>query len=206
MPNTTNNNWPTPADTDLVKNGADAIRDLGNAIDTTLGVYAPAGLVKINTTTFSSVSSVSLPANTFTTTYKRYRVMIKTTTSAGADINFRLRAAGTDATGTDYKSQSLEANGTSVAASRANLTYWYVAGGYVGTTGESTSIFEVVNPAQTVKTQSLIFCSNDGLNAGNIRVYLQTLFHDLANAYDSGTILPSSGNISGSVTVYAFSE
>ena len=53
MPTTTNNGWPTPADTDLVKNGADAIRDLGNAIDTTLGVYSPAtpGLVLISTTT-----------------------------------------------------------------------------------------------------------------------------------------------------------
>ena len=35
MPNTTNFNFPTPADTDLVKDGALAIRNLGNSIDTT---------------------------------------------------------------------------------------------------------------------------------------------------------------------------
>lgn len=34
MPNTTNFSWPTPADTDLVKDGAEAIRDLGNGVDT----------------------------------------------------------------------------------------------------------------------------------------------------------------------------
>jgi hypothetical protein len=34
MPNTTNFNWVTPADTDLVKDGASAIRTLGNGIDT----------------------------------------------------------------------------------------------------------------------------------------------------------------------------
>jgi hypothetical protein len=34
MPNTTNFNWSTPADTDLVKDGASAIRTLGNSIDT----------------------------------------------------------------------------------------------------------------------------------------------------------------------------
>ena len=34
MPNTTNFNWVTPADTDLVKDGAAAIRTLGNGIDT----------------------------------------------------------------------------------------------------------------------------------------------------------------------------
>lgn len=33
MPNTTNFNFPTPADTDLVKDGAAAIRSLGNSID-----------------------------------------------------------------------------------------------------------------------------------------------------------------------------
>jgi hypothetical protein len=34
MPSTTNFNWTTPADTDLVKDGASAIRTLGNGIDT----------------------------------------------------------------------------------------------------------------------------------------------------------------------------
>lgn len=36
MPTTTNFGWTTPADTDLVKNGASAIRTLGNNIDTSL--------------------------------------------------------------------------------------------------------------------------------------------------------------------------
>jgi len=36
MPTTTNFGWTTPADTDLVKDGASAIRTLGNGIDTSL--------------------------------------------------------------------------------------------------------------------------------------------------------------------------
>lgn len=36
MATTTNFNWPTPNDTDLVKDGASAIRSLGNAIDTSM--------------------------------------------------------------------------------------------------------------------------------------------------------------------------
>jgi len=36
MPNTTNYNWSTPADTDLVKDGAAAIRTLGSSADTTV--------------------------------------------------------------------------------------------------------------------------------------------------------------------------
>lgn len=36
MPSTTNFSWTTPADTDLVKDGASAIRTLGNSIDTSM--------------------------------------------------------------------------------------------------------------------------------------------------------------------------
>lgn len=35
MPTTTNYGWTTPADTDLVKNGANAMRTLGTQIDQT---------------------------------------------------------------------------------------------------------------------------------------------------------------------------
>lgn len=41
MPTTTNYGWTTPADTDLVKDGASAIRTLGSAIDST--VFTNAG-------------------------------------------------------------------------------------------------------------------------------------------------------------------
>ena len=44
MGNTANNNWPYPESTDLVKDGATAIENLADAIDTTLGVYTPLDL------------------------------------------------------------------------------------------------------------------------------------------------------------------
>jgi hypothetical protein len=57
MGNTANNNWPYPESTDLVKDGATAIENLADAIDTTLGVFVPStGLTLINTTSFSGVS------------------------------------------------------------------------------------------------------------------------------------------------------
>lgn len=46
MPTTTNYGWTTPADTDLVKNGASAIRTLGTAIDTTVFNNASAAIAK----------------------------------------------------------------------------------------------------------------------------------------------------------------
>jgi len=46
MANTTNYNWETPDDTDLVKDGASAIRALGTAIDTTVFNNAGAAIAK----------------------------------------------------------------------------------------------------------------------------------------------------------------
>jgi hypothetical protein len=46
MPNTTNYGWQTPSDSDLVKDGASAIRTLGSSIDTTVFNNASAGIPK----------------------------------------------------------------------------------------------------------------------------------------------------------------
>ena len=46
MPNTTNYGWQTPSDSDLVKDGASAIRTLGSSIDTTVFNNASAGIAK----------------------------------------------------------------------------------------------------------------------------------------------------------------
>lgn len=59
MPTTTNYGWTTPADTDLVKDGAAAIRTLGSGADTTLKNLNPE-------TTLGDISYRSSTANTNT--------------------------------------------------------------------------------------------------------------------------------------------
>jgi hypothetical protein len=59
MPTTTNYGWTTPADTDLVKDGASAIRTLGTSIDTTTKNLNPE-------TTLGDISYRSSSANTNT--------------------------------------------------------------------------------------------------------------------------------------------
>jgi hypothetical protein len=59
MPTTTNYSWTTPADTDLVKDGASAIRTLGTAIDTTTKNLNPS-------TTLGDIEYRSSTANTNT--------------------------------------------------------------------------------------------------------------------------------------------
>lgn len=52
---------------------------------------------------FSGVTSVSLPTNTFTSSYRNYRLFFQITSStADADISMRLRASGSDITTSNY--------------------------------------------------------------------------------------------------------
>jgi hypothetical protein len=65
MPTTTNYGWTTPADTDLVKDGAAAIRTLGSSIDTTLKTQIDAQIPDSLLTTTGDViyaSGASTPA------------------------------------------------------------------------------------------------------------------------------------------------
>jgi hypothetical protein len=59
MPTTTNYGWTTPADTDLVKDGAAAIRTLGTSVDTTTKALNPS-------TTLGDIEYRSSTANTNT--------------------------------------------------------------------------------------------------------------------------------------------
>ena len=212
MPTTTNTGWPTPADTDLVKNGADAIRDLGDAIDTTLGVYSPVtpGLTLINTTSFSAVASVSLPADTFTTTYDDYRVILKlTATSVDNQVVYlKLRASGTDSSASYYWNRygTYTGNGTPGGTVAANNS----AGIWLQST-YSTAFFPTIGridlfqPKLATKTAMLISTSHNS-GGGEAAVFDGGGFHNAATAYDSASFSVTSGTISGSVLVYGMAK
>jgi hypothetical protein len=204
MPNTTNNNWPTPADTDLVKNGADAIRDLGNAIDTTLGVYAESGLVLLNTTSFTGVSSFSLPANIFSATYENYKILMKMTSTGNNDLCLRVRAAGTDLTsGTYYSNGKNMANtdGTLVSGSN-NAAATFIL---VGETTDDNSVLDVqlFSPFLTRTTYAIGTHTNRRTTP---RSYYRD-FGGLVNnttSYDSASFVALTGTMTGTYSVYGF--
>jgi hypothetical protein len=82
-------------------------------------------LVFITGATFSAVTSVSLPASTFSATYTNYLVQFYcTTATANADITARFRASGSDDTNSNYSyagngvySNGNDANGSGNAVS-----------------------------------------------------------------------------------------
>jgi hypothetical protein len=103
---TTNYGFDIPQSTDLVKDGATAIATLGQDIDTAMFTALgtnKAGMVLLNTTSFSAVSGISFAANTFTSTYNNYRIIFsKLIASGNVDTYMRLRAAGSDNTTSNY--------------------------------------------------------------------------------------------------------
>jgi hypothetical protein len=196
MGTTTNNGWTYPESTDLVKDGATAIETLATDIDTTLGVYAPStsGLELINTTSFSAVSSFSLPADTFSATYENYKIVISDlSTSAGSTTYFRMRAAGSDATGANY-----------------NSYWWFFVGssgnGFAGTSTSAPQLWDNVNavtieifrPFSALVTNVLSSATGSGnmiLAGGN---------HALTNSYDSMSFIRTSGTMTGKYSVYGY--
>jgi len=97
--------WNIPDNTDLVKDGALAIRTLGNAIDTSMNTALgtkKAGMVLLNTTSFSGVASQSFN-DVFSATYNNYLIRGDIDDTSGAGANFRLRVGGSDNSSSNYK-------------------------------------------------------------------------------------------------------
>jgi hypothetical protein len=205
MGTTTNNGWTYPESTDLVKDGATAIQTLADDIDTTLGVYSPAtpGLVQIGSTvTFSGVASVSLPNDTFTTTYDNYLILIDKVGDGGLDVNLRLRAAGVDDSSANYQSQRLTADNTTVSAARtANATSSRFDNAQ---TARSVTRLLISSPKLSVVT---LFESLVVVLGATATPSLVTFVGGLntSTAYDSLTVF-CSGTITGTARVYGYAN
>jgi hypothetical protein len=175
------------------------------------GTPATPGLTFITGTTFSAVSSVSLPNSTFTSTYTNYliAIQINSTTSSGAtDFTFRMRASGTDNTSSNYswsRGFYFGDGGSNVTGSNGSGvdSKFIVSAGTPITMGHS--IIDLLSPQAAQKTQfnAKTFANQPstlaigGNSAGHISV---------TTAYDAITFAISNGNMTGSYKVYGYSN
>ena len=131
MATTTNYGFEIPDDTDLVKDGALAMRDLGQDVDTQLftalgGDYPGLRLVKTQTIG-TGVSSVSV-TDAFSATYENYRIIMNVdTASAQSDVQFSLNGI----TSGYYSSLIYVTHGTTtvLGASQSNAAFIQWLGG-----------------------------------------------------------------------------
>jgi hypothetical protein len=204
MPNTANYSFPTPADTDLVKNGADAIRDLGDAVDTAMNTALgtkKSGMVLLSSVAFSAVAGFSLAANSFTTTYDNYRLTIKYTPSTDiTPMRLRLRASGSDLTAASYGDNPFTTSATTAVAQGVSQTSARVVN--LSTTDEAIIDLDIYTPASASLKTHWVGSSQRGGTSGDRFFGAYTV----ATAADSLTIYPNTGTITGSYSLYGYNK
>jgi hypothetical protein len=209
MATTTNYGWTTPDDTDLVKNGADAIRVLGTAIDTSMNTALgtkKSGLVLLNTTSFSGVASQSIN-NVFSATYDNYKIILSNcsmSTAAGA-LRMRLRVGGSDnSTASSYVRRGYNSSSASLTNTIQSESFFgLVVTPSLTANNVSHSIIELFTPFTTVQTGFTYnsHSRNDEVFSGGGGYHNQTV------SYDGFTIFTSnSNNFAGTISVYGFNE
>lgn len=226
MPTTTNFGWTTPADTDLVKDGALAIRTLGNGIDTSLvdlkggttGQFlskasntdmdftwgtVSSGMTLIASGTASAGSSIIFN-NVFTSTYRNYFVTWEGTSSTAAELSFRLRASGSDNTTANYSFQFIQIINQQSFPDR-------VTGATRGALGTArpdlvAGQFTFYRPQLASRTLVSSFYLDNG--GSNITPDLR-LWHNVFNAdtqFDGVTFYPGSGTFTGNIYIYGLAN
>jgi hypothetical protein len=154
---------------------------------------------------FSGVSSVSAPAGTFSATYDNYVIRFNNLASSVEDwASIRMRAAGVDDSGANYRQQSLQANNTTLTGARSvNNTSWLNVC-YQNTSIPNVWTFEIQNPFLTEVTAALQTGAFE--TAGNINSFTIAYGVNTTTSYDSFSLIPASGLITGSMSVYGFNK
>ena len=161
------------------------------------------GMVLLDTGTFTTVSSVALPDNTFTSTYTNYWIVFQlTAATATANLLLRLRANGSNAGGSSYQSTIAA---TRVSGGNLSINSQNADAGRIGDINLNAPYpalqFTIFNP-QTSGRQT------NWSGTGSYRDGSSNYFGafggvlDNTTSYDSLAILTSSGNFSGVVSTY----
>jgi len=148
--------------------------------------------------TFGTAESVSING-VFSATYTNYLIVCDFKPSAASmDLNMRLRVGGVDnSTASSYVRQDINANNTTIAAARTSTTSWRIGpAASTYTNGFSAYIYR---PFAVDTTAYTFYPADSELNA-----YLAfgCGTHNQSVSYDGFTLLASTGNVTGTVTVY----
>lgn len=219
MPTTTNFGWTTPADTDYVTNGADAIRTVANGIDTSLvdlkggttgqvltkasgtdldySWATPPGYTLLSTT---ALSGTSVNITSISQSYRDLVALIHLPAVSGAGI-FGLRWNGQ--TGATYTNISTQVSGTTVTSTGASTSAYHVICG-TAPTAANNGFVEIRIPDYTqATTVKLMRSSYVNGGTGISTVITEGAFRGTPAATTSLTIYTSASLFTGG-TVYVY--
>ena len=154
-------------------------------------------------TAFSAVSSVTADS-VFTSSYTNYRIIFNYTTSSTGGLVLKLRIGGSS-TGSGYNAQIIEANNTSLGASRSAGSTYPVSEWSNGNFN-CTAVVDIFNPQVATVTT---FQSNGATTLGAFNAPFIKLSYgnqDTTTQFDGVEFLPTGGTITGSYTIYAFGK
>ena len=160
------------------------------------------GLTLINTTSFSAVASHSLATNTFSSTYTNYRIVFDYIYgSANALLRLRYRKAGTDNTSSIYYSGVHFTNWSGVAGVSTSSA--------AATSSAILSLSTVTGSLTLDISQPLVrpMLTGMAMQAGpeDRGVYISAYING-SDTFDSLTLFPASGTITGSYSVYGLNK
>ena len=168
---------------------------------TTTAWASVGGLVPLASETITTQSSVSIN-NCFSNAYENYRIVVVLVGSGDVEVRYRLRASGTDATGSNYAYQYLYANGTNVSALRATGETGARVFGAV-TAYRAIGAYDLTSPAVARPTNAIGF---QVYAANTVEWLAWSNYHSLSTAYDGITFYTTSGTISGTIRIYGYKD
>ena len=205
---TPNYGWTVPTSTDLVKDGATAIETLGDAIDasmnTALGTKK-AGMVLLNTTSFSGVSSQNITA--FSSDYSNYKMVVKFSAfSTSLDVRLRLSASGVDDTSSNYNFgyRYVRSSGAGGDVQNNLLSYLLIGYGVSAQPEDCRFTADIVSPFLAERTS--VMGSGTWNDATSWLSVTGAGAHRVSTSYNGISLLASTGTFSGIVSIYGYNK
>ena len=167
---------------------------------TATGAGSSATVSATGKVTFTTVTALSVNG-CFTSAYDNYLIVCRGTGPDAPTNRLRLRASGTDDSGSNYTRQMLAANSTTVSGGRATTTFTLV--GEFSTSNDNGYHLYVYGPNLAQPT-AMRAVHVSGLSGASIYDYAST--HSLSTAYDGFTLFPHSQTLTGSLCIYGLAQ
>ena len=184
-----------PSSSDLVKDGATNMGTIATTVD------AKTGMVLLNTTTFSAVSSQAI-STVFNTNFNNYSIRFNFTSSAQTDMRLRMRSGSTDESSANYWFGAFYKSFAGAVLSNDNQSTTSTSFALAYNSTEWDFLANLFNPFGSTRTK---FDAQLASNTGTVNYYHSGLYN-ATTSYDGFTIFPVTGTITGSVSVYGFNK
>ena len=182
----------------------------GSAWQYETAAAGPPGLVYITGATFTTATSVSLPNNTFSSTYRNYRFILSLTAlTTDADFTLRFRSSGTDDSNNVYQWSftDVRTTGTTALATSNGTTSISMAENDASLPTRYSLMLDVLAPQ--VAQATIVFASIQFVDKPATYTATRTGsgFFSNATQFDSMSFISSvSSSISGNYRVYGYTD